>query len=58
MLEVVIKGKFITGIIMDNEEEAKVHCKELLETLLDKARCLKADGLFQFILESVEAERL
>lgn len=58
MFEVVIKGKFITGITIDDEEKAKATVKEILEERLQAARCLKPDGIFEFKLESIEAERL
>ncbi|MBA7674937.1 hypothetical protein ES703_83165 [subsurface metagenome] len=58
--EIVIKGKFVTGTTIDDEEQAKETCKKLLEDKMAEAGIAdeKAHGLFQWIQESVEAERL
>ncbi|GAH53384.1 unnamed protein product [marine sediment metagenome] len=60
MWEIVIKGKFVTGTTIDDEEQAKRLCKKLLEDKLADAGIEdeKVHGLFQWIPESVEAERL
>lgn len=58
MFEIVIKGKFITGVTIDDEEKAKATVKKLLEDRLDVARCLTPSGIFEFKLESIEAEKL
>ena len=58
--EIVIKGKFVTGAIVDGIERAKEICKKLLEDRMAEVGIAdeKAHGLFQWIPESVEAERL
>lgn len=58
MFEIVIKGKFITGTTQDDEETAKKQCKDLLLDKLEKAGVVGKDGLFEFQVLSVEAERL
>ncbi|GAH25772.1 unnamed protein product, partial [marine sediment metagenome] len=57
--EIAIKGKFVTGTTIANEEQAKETCQKLLENKLAEAGISdeKAHGLFQWIPESVEAER-
>lgn len=58
--EIVIKGKFITGTTIDDEELAKKKCEELLlEKLVEGGVLGKGEhGLFQWVKESVEAEAL
>lgn len=58
--EIVIKGKFITGTTIDDEEEAKKKCEELLLERLEMGGVSdeKGRGLFQWVPESTEAERL
>ncbi|MBA7670697.1 hypothetical protein ES703_78843 [subsurface metagenome] len=58
--EIAIKGKFVTGTTIDDEEDAKRVCKKLLEMKMAEAGFVgeKDHGLFQWIPESVEAERL
>lgn len=59
--EIVIKGKFITGTTIDNEERAKTYCNKMLEDRLKVSGILSENGepgLFQWIPESVEAEDL
>ena len=58
--EIVIKGKFMTGTTIDDKEQAKETCKKLLEDRMAEAGIADegAHGLFQWIPESVEAERL
>lgn len=58
MFEIVIKGKFITGTTADAEETAKKQCEDLLLDKLQRAGISGKDGLFEFRVESVEAERL
>jgi len=60
MWEIVIKGKFVTGTTVDDEEQAKETCKKILEDKLAEAGIAdeKVNGLFQWIPESVEAKRL
>jgi len=58
--EIVIKGKFVTGTTVDDEEQAKETCKKLLEDKMAEAGIADENHglLFQWIPESVEAERL
>ena len=58
--EIVIKGKFVTGTTIDDEEEAKKKCEEMLLGGLEAGGVSdsKGHGLFQWVPESVEAERL
>ncbi|MBA7654351.1 hypothetical protein ES703_62228 [subsurface metagenome] len=58
--EIVIKGKFITGTTIDDEELAKKKCEEMLLERLEIGGVSdsKGHGLFQWVKESVEAERL
>jgi hypothetical protein len=59
--EIVIKGKFVTGTTVDDEEQAKDTCKKLLEGRLKESGILSENGgsgLFDWIPESVEALRL
>ncbi len=61
MWEITIKGKFVTGITTDQEEVAKSQCLNLLREKLKKGEVISEEpyhGLFQFVLESVEAEKL
>jgi len=57
--EIVIKGKFVTGTTIDDQEQAKKTCQELLLSRLD-AGVTNPDGhgVFQWIPESIEAEPL
>ena len=58
--EITIKGKFVTGTTIDDEELAKKKCEELLLAGLEKGGVSdeKGHGLFQWVKESVEAERI
>lgn len=58
MFEIVIKGKFITGTTVDDEEKAKKVCKDLLLDKLEGAGVAGKDGIFDFRVEAIEAERL
>lgn len=58
MFEIVIKGKFITGTTVDDEEKAKKVCKDLLLDNLERAGVAGKDGIFDFRVEAIEAERL
>jgi len=58
MFEVVIKGKFITGTTVDDVEKAKKVCKDLLLDKLETAGVAGKDGIFDFKVEAIEAERL
>lgn len=61
MWEIVIKGKFITGTTIDDEELAKKKCEELLLDRLKAGGVSDSQGthgLFQWVGESIEAERL
>ena len=58
--EIRIKGKFVTGTTIDDEEEAKKQCEEMLLTGLEAGGVSDqhGHGLFQWVKESIEAERL
>ena len=58
--EIMIRGRFITGTTIDDEEIAKKKCEELLLEGLEKGGVSdeKGHGLFQWVKESVEAEAL
>lgn len=58
--EIVIKGKFITGTTIDDEEMAKKKCEELLLAglKLGGVSDSHSHGLFQWVPESIEAEQL
>ena len=58
--EIVIKGKFVTGTTIDDEEEAKKKCEEMLLAGLEAGGVSDSHGhgLFQWVQESLEAERL
>jgi len=58
--EIVIKGKFVTGTTIDDEEQAKKQCEEMLLAGLEAGGVSdsKGHGLFQWVKESIEAERL
>lgn len=58
--EITIKGKFITGTTIDDEEQAKKQCEEMLLTGLEAGGVSdeKGHGLFQWVKASVEAERI
>lgn len=58
--EVVIKGKFVTGTTIDDEEAAKKECEKLLLGGLKAGGVSdeKGHGLFQWVRESVEVEAL
>lgn len=60
--EIVIKGRFVAGTTIDDEERAKETCRKLLEDKMAEAdiaeRGAQGGGLFQWIPESVEAEML
>lgn len=56
--EIVIKGRFITGTTVDDEEQAKEIVRDLLRDKLRQAGCLERDQVFEFIEESIEAEPL
>ena len=61
MWEITIKGKFVTRITTDQEDVAKSQCLSLLRGKLKEGRIISEEphhGLFQFVLESVEAEKL
>ena len=58
MYEIIIKGAFMTGTTIDDEEEAKSYGEKLLLELLEKAKCCGINGLFSFNVESVSAEKL
>lgn len=54
MYEVIIKGKFITGTTVDEEEKAKKVVRDLLRDKLRHADCLERDQAFEFVEESIE----
>ena len=58
--EIVIKGKFVTGTTIDDEEQAKKQCEEMLLARLEASGVSdsKGQGLFQWVQEAIEAERL
>jgi len=56
--EVIIKGKFITGTTVDNEENAKKVVRDLLRDKLRQANCLERDQVFEFVEESIEVNPL
>jgi len=60
VLEIVIKGKFVTGTTINDEEQAKKQCEEMLLAGLEAGGVSdsKGHGLFQWVKESIEAERL
>ena len=52
MWEIAVKGKFVTGTTMYDEEKAKETCNQLLQDLLVKAGIIGeegASGLFQWV---------
>lgn len=58
--EIVIKGKFVTGTTIDDEEAAKKECEKLLLQRLEAGGVSDSHshGLFQWVQKSVEAEKL
>ncbi len=56
--EIRIRGVFITGSTMDDLEEAERVTLELLKRELERAGLLETSDLFQFVVESVEAEKI
>ena len=56
--EVTIRGKFMTGTTIDDEEKAKQVTKDLLLSKLKEASCLEPTDVFQFQLESIKVDRL
>jgi len=58
MYEVIIKGKFITGTTVDEEEKAKKVVRDLLRDKLRHASCLERDQVFEFVEESIEVSPL
>ena len=58
--EIVIKGKFVTGTTIDDEEVAKKKCEEMLSGGLEAGGVSdqKGHGLFQWVPESIEAEQM
>lgn len=58
--EITIKGKFVTGTTIDDEELAKKTCEELLLAGLGRGGVSdeKGHGVFQWVKESIEADAL
>lgn len=55
--EIVIRGKFVAGTTIDDQEQAKKTCQELLLSRLVAAGVTDPDGfgVFKWVLESIEA---
>ncbi|MDO9334189.1 MAG: hypothetical protein Q7T57_06690 [Dehalococcoidales bacterium] len=55
MFEITIKGKFVTGTTIEDEEQAKEATLNLLKKMLKEASLLGPSQVFEFYVESVEA---
>jgi len=58
VMEIRIRGTFITGTTVDDPEEAKQKSLELLKGRLKQASLLETSDLFLFVVDSVEAEKI
>lgn len=58
MHTVTIKGKFITGTTVDDEEQAKRVVRDLLRDKLRHAGCLEREQVFEFVEETIEVTPL
>lgn len=58
MYTVTIKGKFITGTTVDDEEQAKRVVRDLLREKLRQADCLEREQVFEFVEETIEVTPL
>lgn len=56
--EIRINGTFITGSTIDDLEEAKKSSLSLLKERLSRASLLETSDVFQFIIDSVDVEKL
>jgi len=56
--EIRIKGTFITGSTVDDLEEAKGLSFDLLRERLKKVDLYESNDIFQFSLDSIEAEKI